>query len=328
MGLPTETVYGLAGVATNEVAVACIFSAKERPSFDPLIVHVHETDLRFHADSGLIDIALLGSKARERARILCEKFWPGPLTLVLPVGPRVPGIVTSGLDTVALRSPRHPDFRAVLAELGSPLAAPSANRFGQVSPTRAGHVVDELDGRIPFVLDGGPSHVGVESTVLRIEPEGQVTLLRTGATPIESIETAIDEPCMTPSKEDLSSPGRLKSHYSPATPLYLLPQALEDLDASRAAELTQRLDITQPIGLILFDECSGRTAGQIEKMFGRSVVVSVASATHDDREAARNLFRVMRELDRSKVVAILSEPVHRKDGLWPAIAERLLRAAS
>src|SRR5262245_44994878 len=195
--MPTVTDYWFVANAFDAASVARIFAAKDRPSFDPLIVHVvrppgpleREVLSGLH-DLGLVDVARLPQLARERADILLRKFWPGPLTLVLPRGPRVPHLVTSGLETVAMRMPSHPVAQALLKVLGLPLAAPSANRFGRISPTTAVHVVEELGERVGIVLDGGASTVGVESTVVAISPDGTLTLMRPGGTPVEAIERA------------------------------------------------------------------------------------------------------------------------------------------
>src|SRR5262245_21143241 len=195
VGMPTETVYGLAANAFDASAVARIFAAKDRPSFDPLIVHVvrpagplEREVLSGLEDEGIVEISRLPQLARERADVLLRRFWPGPLTLVLPRGRRIPDLVTSGLETVAIRMPAHPVAQALLKVAAIPLAAPSANRFGRISPTTAAHVVQELGDRIGIVIDGGSSTVGVESTVVAIGNDGTLSLLRPGGVAVEAIE--------------------------------------------------------------------------------------------------------------------------------------------
>jgi L-threonylcarbamoyladenylate synthase len=194
VALPTETVYGLAGNATSPSAVLKIFQAKERPSFDPLIVHVSDSLLKTLSPlKTLIDQKLVAPTV---AHWVCapdidrtiKKFWPGPLTLILPKGSAIPNEVTSGEPTVGLRCPAHPLFQAVLSNLDFPLAAPSANRFGRISPTQASHVVEELDQKIAGILDGGTSSVGVESTIIRIEDPLKITLLRPGKIGVRELE--------------------------------------------------------------------------------------------------------------------------------------------
>lgn len=328
VALPTETVYGLAGNAFDEAAVTRIFTSKERPSFDPLIVHVLEASLEAQRERGIVDLSPLDSTARDRANLLSATFWPGPLTLVLPVGPRVPGIVTSGLDTVAVRSPRHSVFREVLAAADTPLAAPSANRFGRISPTRAGDVLEELGGRIRLIVDGGPCSIGVESTVVRVEPNGRLTLLRAGGTPAEAIAEAAGVPLGAPPRNDASAPGRLESHYAPGTPLRLLPVALSALSETQAREAARELSPGEPVGVLVLNYSGPGSLASLETLFGRPVVSYVAARSGTGEDAARALFRAMRELDRTRARLLLAEPVTRSYGVWPAVAERLAKAAS
>lgn len=329
VALPTETVYGLAGVATDEAAVGRIFAAKERPSFDPLIVHVPEPDrhpIEALTTAGWIDPGPLDLTARERAEAVIEAFWPGPLTLVLPAGPRIPGIVTSGLDTVAVRSPRHPVFQAVLAEVGEPLAAPSANRFGRISPTRAADVFEELAGRIPLIIDGGPTEVGLESTIARIEADGAVTLLRAGGLSVEELERVAGCHVRTAARTDQSAPGRLESHYAPGNPMRPLPRRASELDAETVQALLVGSDPDAPVGLLIFEELSEATRAELHRLFGRPVEIRVLGEASEP--AARALFRSMRELDRVPGALLFAEPVTRTHGLWPAIAERLSKATA
>ena len=216
VALPTETVYGLAAKALNPIAVAKIFEAKERPRFDPLIVHLPNRDwLGRIADVPAGDRQLIGK--------LADKFWPGPLTIVLPKREIVPDIVTAGLETVAVRLSAHPVFAEIVGELDEPLAAPSANRFGRVSPTTAQHVLDELDGRVPLVVDAGPTEHGIESTIVVIR-DGRIAVLRRGPITHEQLSEFAEIVSITVTQR-ISAPGQLPSHYTPATPLRLIDKA-------------------------------------------------------------------------------------------------------
>jgi L-threonylcarbamoyladenylate synthase len=237
VALPTETVYGLAADALRPEAVTKIFEAKERPFFDPLIVHLP-------ARAWLEKLASIPAESRALVVALIERFWPGPLTLVLPRQALVPDIVTAGLETVAVRMSAHPVFRAVLERFGRPLAAPSANRFGRISPTTGAHVLAELGGRIPLILDSGSSQHGVESTIVSVE-DGRLRLLRAG--PITAQELAevwfesrgksklagegereeFFATLAPPPTERPSAPGQMASHYAPGTKLFLIDSAAE-----------------------------------------------------------------------------------------------------
>ena len=267
VGLPTETVYGLAGHALEPEAVARIFEAKERPFFDPLIVHLPSLDWLDRLTTAAGDSLV---------QALVRQFWPGPLTLVLPRRPLVPDIVTAGLPTVAVRMSAHPVFRAVLTRFGKPVAAPSANRFGRISPTAAGHVVEELGGRIPLILDGGPCALGVESTVVAPR-DGALHLLRAG--PITVEELAAHAPVLSPSPgSSIQAPGQLDSHYAPRTPLRLLSRIAESdtwHGPGRAGLLAWSRPVRPP----------------------RFAAMEVLTPRDDPREAAARLFAAMRRLD-------------------------------
>src|SRR5262249_20894815 len=212
VAIPTETVYGLAGNALAPEAAAKIFEAKERPYFDPLIIHIGD-------DEWLSRLARPGSADSPLVVKMIERFWPGPLTILLPKTDLVPDIVTAGLQNVAIRMPNHPVFTRVLRELGKPLAAPSANRFGRVSPTRPEHVLEELKGRIPLILDAGPTQVGLESTIVRVVANC-VEILRPG--PIT--EEALSEIAPTielQATQEITAPGQTASHYAPEKRVYL-----------------------------------------------------------------------------------------------------------
>ena len=292
VAIPTETVYGLAANAYDADAVLKIFQAKERPSFDPLIVHVRD---RAQVD----DVATVPPEAEE----LMNRFWPGPLTLVLPKTPSIPDIVTSGLDTVGVRMPAHPMALDLLRSLDFPLAAPSANPFGYVSPTTAGHVADQLGEKIPYILDGGPCAVGVESTIIGWE-NGQCVLYRAGGIPVEAIEAAIGKLGSAQAKVLPVAPGMIESHYAPRKPLLVgdVPALLEEHVGKRCA-------------VISFIE--HYDAWRCETL----------SPSGEMSEAARNLFAVIRTLDAGDADVILAE-VFPNEGLGRAINDRLRRAAA
>ncbi|HBH52224.1 MAG TPA: threonylcarbamoyl-AMP synthase [Planctomycetaceae bacterium] len=313
-GIPTETVYGLAADAFQPRAVARVFEAKQRPAFDPLIVH-------------LPDPAWLPRVAREvssLARQLAGRFWPGPLTLVLPRQTTVPDLVTSGLDSVAVRIPAHPLARELIAQVGSPLAAPSANLFGRISPTTVQHVLDQLEDRIDFVLDGGPCRVGVESTVLQVEPEG-LRLLRPGGTTVEEItavfpEVAWLDPLASPGHNlPQVAPGLLTQHYAPRTPLELVdPANLGD----RVRDWSGSHPHTQ-LGLLRWQ----KTPATRDEPAGTNTYTEWLTTTGDWKGAAARLFACLRRLDESQSELILAERVP-ETGLGRAINDRLRRAAA
>ena len=298
VGIPTETVYGLAGNALNPDAVAKIFATKNRPVFDPLILHTSALE-RVHEFVIEIPFPL---------DLLAAKFWPGPLTLLLPKKGIVPDLVTSGLDTVAVRVPNHPLTQQLLSELDFPLAAPSANPFGYISPTKASHVEDQLGEKIAYILDGGDCEVGLESTIVGIE-EGKVTVYRLGGLDLNDIKEVVGEVnVMTHSTSNPKSPGMLKSHYSPTKPFIL--GNLEVLISEYSKKGI-------PFAVLSFHQTfsSINHAKQIQ-----------LSKVGDLNEAAKNLFAAMRTLDTMDVSVILSELLP-EDGLGRAINDRLRRAA-
>jgi len=306
VGMPTETVYGLAAPCYHVRAVAQIFAVKERPRFDPLIVHVagDARSVAALADLGLVDAAELGDDARRAADALCAAFWPGPLTVVLPKTPRVPDIVTAGLTTVAVRSPRHAVAQALIAAARVPLAAPSANRFGRISPTRAEDVAAELGDRIGIVLDGGPCTVGVESTVVEIDPAGRATVLRPGGVGREELEAVLGGPTgERRSVGPVTAPGQLDSHYAPRTPVLLDPRPWLTAPEGR-------------FGALLFGGAVPAGAAAVEVL------------GTDPVEAARHLFGALRELDEAGLDAIVAETFPSEEGLGYAINDRLRRAAA
>ncbi|MGA2760910.1 MAG: L-threonylcarbamoyladenylate synthase [Candidatus Cybelea sp.] len=292
VAFPTETVYGLGALAFDARAVARIFEIKGRPSFDPLIVHV-------------ADRAMLGEVAAAvpaAAEVLIERFWPGPLTLVLKKRPAVPGLVTAGLPTVAVRMSDHPVARALLEAVGSPLAAPSANPFGRLSPTRAEHVARMLGDRVDLILDGGATKYGIESTIVALEP--RPALLRPGAIAPEQIEALSGPLERTRPTSDVRAPGQLEQHYAPATPLRLIdPRLVPQAERFRAGVITLR------------DSHEGYAASR------------TLSPRGDLREAAANLFEMLHALDALGLDRIDAAPLT-EAGLGLAIMDRLRRAAS
>ena len=306
VGMPTETVYGLAAPCYDVRAVAQVFAVKERPRFDPLIVHVPDDarSVAALAALGLVDAAVLGDDARRAADALFVAYWPGPLTVVLPKTARVPDIVTAGLPTVAVRAPRHPVAQALIAAAGVPLAAPSANRFGRISPTRAEDVAAELGDRIGLVLDGGPCAVGVESTVVEIDPAGHATVLRPGGIGREELEAVLGVPAAERrSVGPISAPGQLESHYAPRTPVRLEPRPWFTPPEGR-------------FGALLFGGTVPAGAAAVEVL------------GTDPVEAARYLFGALRELDEAGLDVIVAETFPSEEGLGYAINDRLRRAAA
>ncbi len=319
--MPTETVYGLAGAAFDPAAVARVFAAKERPAFDPLIAHVALGDPLVRV-SEVADLGPLSERARSQLRTLVEHAWPGPLTVVLPRRPEVSDLVTSGLPTVAVRMPAHPVAQALLEAFGAPVVAPSANRFGRISPTTAAAVVEELGDVVPYVLDGGPCEVGVESTVVRLGLDGRVTVLRPGGVSVECLEGWVGEVRHGPSTDRPESPGQLSQHYAPTTPLTLLPAAVAM--CTRATLLGAVAG--QPVALL---RVLGPVGPAVEHLEGNGIRVVGAvtlSARGDPEEAAQRLFAALRELDASEAPRILAEPAA-VEGLGHAIADRLQRAS-
>lgn len=297
VALPTETVYGLAADALNPAAAAKVFAIKGRPLIDPLIVHVPDLDA-------------LARVAEPDPRLTAlAALWPGPLTVVLRRRKSVPDVITAGLDTVAVRIPAHPVFREVLRLSGLALAAPSANPFGYVSPTRASHVRDSLGARCPWIVDGGPCEHGVESTIVDLSVPGVARLLRPGPVPVERLRALLGDVAVIARAADpsgaQSAPGMLDRHYSPGTPVRLFP-AGGSPGAVRPGEavmfLRRRPGFTGPDVFHLSED------GSVE-------------------EAARNLFDLLRRLDvrgHALIHAELAEP----SGLGAAFNDRLTRAAA
>jgi len=296
VAIPTETVYGLAANALDADAVLRIFEAKGRPKFDPLIMHLHDAEaVRAH----VCDIP-------PQAELLMEAFWPGPLTLVLPKKDHVPDLVTSGLDTVAVRVPAHPLTQELLRSVSFPLAAPSANLFGHVSPTTAQHVNDQLGDRIAYILDGGHTDIGLESTIVGFEG-GRPVIYRLGGLGVEDIERVIGPVQLVLNQSsDPKAPGMLKSHYAPRIPLHLgsPSKLLAHLEGSR-------------IGFLGFNLPLREMTGERQR---------ILSPNGDLKEAAHNLFAHLRELEAMGLDAIIADEAP-DTGLGRAINDRLRRAA-
>jgi L-threonylcarbamoyladenylate synthase len=292
VAFPTETVYGLGADAFNPQAVARIFEVKERPSFDPLIVHVASMDT----------LPLLTENIDKRVYELADKFWPGPLTIVLPKSKHVPDIVTSGLPTVGIRMPDHPVALELIRYAGCPIAAPSANKFGKISPTSACHVRKQLT-EVTCVLDGGNTSIGIESTVITLNPDGFV-ILRQGYITKNDLEAILPQSEQELSKEiKLASPGLLKSHYSPDKPFFISGNCDFPFDKSKAGFLSFSL-----------------------KDVKGYKIVEYLSDNSDLKQAAVNLFGAMHRLEDAEIDFIVAEPLP-EHGIGIAIMDRLNKAA-
>lgn len=307
VALPAETVYGLAANALDPVAVAKIFAVKERPDFDPLIVHVRNLE-------AVREIAMIPSEIEDVVLKLANAFWPGPLTLLLPKKPVIPDSVTSGLPTVAVRVPSHAVFRRVLKECRLPLAAPSANRFGRISPTTASAVVKELGGRISLVLDGGACGEGVESTILRItrppgSPKPVLEVVRAGPVTRELLKQfgIVKKGSREPRPD---APGQLQSHYAPTTPLRLLAEG-EGFSPQPG----------KTYGLLSVDGEPGRL-----NLSDFAMVAVLSPGSGKLSEAAIRLFALLRQLDEAGLDEIIAESVA-EQGVGVAIMDRLRKAA-
>jgi len=294
VAIPTETVYGLAGNAFDVQVVAKIFAVKNRPTFDPLIVHTHH----------LSKVSEFVSDFPKKAQILAQHFWAGALTLLLPKKDIIPDLVTAGLPTVAIRIPQHQLTLALLESLPFPLAAPSANPFGYISPTTAQHVAAQLGEKIPYILDGGSCKVGIESTIIGFENE-EVIIYRLGGLSVEDVEQVIGKVIVkTHSTSNPNAPGRLESHYAPKKPLYLDKKILEKF-------------APEEIGVLSFSEYLPHIP---------QVNQCILSPERNFIEAAQNLFSMMRKLDAMPIKVIFAELLP-EESLGRAINDRLRRAS-
>jgi L-threonylcarbamoyladenylate synthase len=294
VGIPTETVYGLAANALNADAVADIFRIKNRPDFDPLIVHIAD----------ITQVAIYATDFPEKTQKLAEAFWPGPLTLVLPKREIIPFSVTSGLDTVGLRVPRHQLTLDLLKMLPFPLAAPSANPFGYISPTTAQHVADQLGDFIPYILDGGPCSVGVESTIVGFDVSQNPVIYRKGMITQEVIEAVVGKTeLLTHSHSNPQAPGMLTSHYAPRTPLKLVDKGFVITENNA--------------GFLGFDVYHPHIPIQNQLLL---------SPSGDIFEAARNLYAFLRKLDQLGLEIIYCNLISDIPGA-EALNDRLKRAS-
>jgi L-threonylcarbamoyladenylate synthase len=298
VAIPTETVYGLGAVAMNPAAVRRVFAIKGRPANHPLIVHLHSAD----------ELPGWAREIPDAAWLLADCFWPGPLTLVLPRQPNVPDEVTGGQDSVALRVPAQPVARELIAAVGA-LAAPSANRFGRVSPTTAAHVLAELGGDVDMILDAGPCAVGLESTILSLLDEP--ALLRPGGVTVAELEAVLGR-AVAPPPHDLRAPGRLASHYAPATPLELVS----------GRELSQRLAAQGAPRVRIATVVYSATAIAAAEAANAAVTAMPANAA----EYGRMLYASLRRLDAAGYDLIIVEAPPAEPA-WLAVHDRLTRAA-
>jgi len=313
VAFPTETVYGLGADALNPDAVARIFSAKGRPAHDPLIVHVAEA----------ADLSRVARAVPEMAQRLAAHFWPGPLTLVLPRADIVPLIVTAGGPTVAVRCPAHPVALALIRAAATPIAAPSANRFGEPSPTTAQHVLDDLAGRFDLLLDGGPTAVGVESTVLDLTRDPP-TILRPGGVTREALEVELGR-VATLEREAreagaLASPGLLDRHYAPRAELWLFTGPRERVLAAMRQYAREAAQVGRRVAALVADE-------DLAALADAPLTLQSVGPAADLALVARNLFAALRNLDMQGVDVILARDFGRR-GLGLAVHDRLTRAAA
>ena len=314
---PTETVYGLGADAFQPKALESIFAAKERPFSDPLIVHIADAH----------ELELLTTKIPVEARLLAQEFWPGPLTFILPKGPRVPYLVTAGLETVAVRMPRHAVALALIKALGSPIAAPSANRFMHVSPTTAYHVYIDLSGKVPLILDSGPCEIGVESTVLDLCSD-KPRILRPGGISLEALRTRLPEvqlPLRRNTVDEkgeslaMKAPGQLVIHYAPNVPLLLFDGTIEDLHAAMLTEIEHRHTKGERVGILVAEE-------DIPTFQDTPALVYSVGSEGNLMQVAAQLFAGLRYLEEANVQVILCRNFG-EQGLGLAIRDRLLKAA-
>jgi L-threonylcarbamoyladenylate synthase len=323
VAFPTETVYGLGANALSPAAVEKIFLAKQRPAWDPIIVHIADREMLAKI------VVRVPGKALQKIDALIDEFWPGPLTLLLPKRPAVPSIVTAGRELVGVRMPAHPVALALIAAANLPIAAPSANRFGHTSPTTAQHVLEDLDGRIDLVLDGGPAWCGVESTVIEVRNH-ETILYRPGAIPAEDME-AIAGPIaryqssttgatLPEPPESLPSPGVDMRHYAPnarVIPLEMREHKGHDLQTRWLNAVQQQSETTQKLGVLL------PAAWPLPQGF-RGIHFAWGN-WDDDQELAQRLFAGLRTLDAMGADVILC-PLPPDSGLGAAIRDRLLKA--
>jgi L-threonylcarbamoyladenylate synthase len=339
VGIPTETVYGLAGNALSDEAIAKIFLYKSRPSFDPLIVHVAQSlnTCRKLAEAELINLEGMSPTQIQTCDKLMKLFWPGPLTLILPKHSRISDLVTSSLPTVGIRSPAHPVAQEILKQSKLPLAAPSANQFGRISPTKAEHVLTELGEHLNFCVEGGECSVGLESTICAVSVKGDVSVFRPGGVSQDSLQKALGThfkgvhtelglPAIA--SHSPIAPGLLESHYAPRKPMvrvkgFLKETLLEELKKSLLKN-SIKLDKVAVLSTYILP---GDIHTRYLKTFEKVSFHYLAENETDSLTGAHNLFAKLRELDESDNDLILCELPTSKQGLWPAIRDRLTRAS-
>lgn len=315
VAFPTETVYGLGADAFHEQAVRRIFEVKGRPADNPVIVHVAAVDEL---------LAVARPDPAGRWELLARRFWPGPLTMVLPCRPEVPAATTAGLDTVAVRMPRHAVALALIRAAGRPVAAPSANRSGRPSPSRAEHVLEDLNGLVEWVLDAGPCEVGVESTVLDLTAEVPL-VLRPGGLSVEALREVLGEVALSGAEAGRPrSPGLKYRHYAPQAPTVVLIGPPQAVAACIGRELRQRAGSGRRLGLLITEETLRCLVDSGEPLDGADVFCT--GSRHRLASVARALFEGLRQLDSARPERILAEAVE-EAGLGLAINNRLRKAA-
>ncbi|MGN0374144.1 MAG: L-threonylcarbamoyladenylate synthase [Butyrivibrio sp.] len=313
VAFPTETVYGLGGNAFDKAAASKIYEAKGRPSDNPLIVHISEIE----------DLEQVGEEVPDKAYILAKRFWPGPLTIIIKKNDRVPLSVTGGLDTVAVRLPSHPVARELIAESGTFIAAPSANLSGRPSPTSGEHVIEDLNGRIDMIIDGGFIDIGLESTIVDLSEDIPV-VLRPGYITISMLEEAVGEVRMDPAmmtgvKDGVQpkAPGMKYRHYAPKAELTLI-EGRKSLVLRKMSELLEKgIKSGLKVGIM--------TTAENTRYFKAGEVISLGSST-DGEEIARHLFAALRKFDELNVDVIYSEAFS-EEGIGQAVMNRLQKAA-
>lgn len=314
---PTETVYGLGADAFRPRALERIFEAKGRPFSDPLIVHIADEH----------ELELLTEKIPTEAEQLAHEFWPGPLTLILPRGSRVPHLVTAGLETVAVRMPRHAVARSLIKALGSPIAAPSANRFMHISPTTAQHAYADLAGKVPLILDAGPCEIGLESTVLDLCSD-KPRILRPGGISLEALRALLPDIQLPEQRKVVDefeeevaqkAPGQLLTHYAPSVPLVLFDGTIDDMYASMLIEIERRRTKGERVGILIAEE-------DIPRFQDTHALIYCVGNAEDLMQVAAHLFAGLRSLEEAQVQVILCRNFG-EQGLGLAIRDRLVKAA-
>jgi L-threonylcarbamoyladenylate synthase len=336
VAFPTETVYGLGANALDDAAVRRVYAAKGRDAADPLIVHL----------AGQADLAAVAVEPPAVVALLGARFWPGPLTLVLRKSGRIPDSATAGLPSVAVRVPRHPVAQGLLRAAGVPVAAPSANTFTRTSATTAGHVLEDLGGRVDLILDGGPAPIGIESTVLAVAPDGALRLLRPGAVPVEAVDAALAGAGLPPVAVETrapgaapapapgapaTAPGQMLKHYAPRARLLYVRGEGDGARAALRAAAGAALARGERVGLLLYDEDAALPAALGADPDGTAgsagrVLSAALGPAADPAAVARVLFAAMRRLDALGVDVILARSLP-ESGLGLAIDDRLTRAA-